>query len=456
VIAPQHPDPSARAPRSHRQFPIRLFPTAILLAFAMMALLLVAPALAQDETPPASDPNIWLIVETGGGQSLVRPLTVTLPISGLAALQSSGLDVTVAETDFGPAVCAIQGVGCPAEDCFCNANEFWNYSYWDGAVWVSYPVGAASSVITQTGALEGWRWGSFEGAQALSPAEAAAATAALEWLAAQQEVDGGYGSMGGAVESLFALGANDLAARDWQHASATRSLEQYSRFNQARFARSDVAAPGKLAVALASADACLSRGTVRPSATFDEATAAYAPSSGGHAWGILGTLASSEALPPGAVETLLAAQDAGGGWEWQPGFGPDSNTTSLAVQALAAAGEPLTSTAIISGLAYLRSTQQPDGGFAYDAVSGTGSDANSTSYAIQGLVAAGEDPAGAAWSVEGATPVDFLLSLQTEDGALEWQPGSGANAFATQQAVAALLRRPFPMAERPLERCRAQ
>ncbi|MGL4650307.1 MAG: prenyltransferase/squalene oxidase repeat-containing protein, partial [Caldilineaceae bacterium] len=197
------------------------------------------------------------------------------------------------------------------------------------------------------------------------------------------------------------------------------------------------------------------RGTVRVGATFDEATGAFGPSNGAHVWGMLGTLAVDELLPDAAVATLLAAQEAGGGWEWQPGFGPDSNTTSLAVQALVAAGEPVSATAVVSGLAYLKSTQQSNGGFAYDAVSGTGSDANSTAYVLQALAAAGETPTSAAWTVEGATAVDFLLSLQLEDGAFEWQAGSGANAFATQQVVAALLRQPYPIAVRPLERCRA-
>lgn len=428
-------------------------PVAALLLAVALLLLVVRPAAAQDDAPAA--PSAWVIVESGDGGAWVRPITSTLPVSGLVALQATGLELAVAETDFGPAVCAIEGVGCPADDCFCNDAEFWNYSYWDGTAWVGYPVGASSSVITQTGAAEGWRWGSFEGAQSVTPAEAAGAQAALNWLASQQE-DGGYGSMGSAVETMLAIGANGLDAANWQAAGATRSLEQFSRFNQARFARNDVAAPGKLAVALAGADACVSRATRLPPATFDAESAAFADTNGGHAWGILGTLAMSQTLPAGAVETLVAAQDAGGGWEWQPGFGPDSNTTALAMQALVAAGEPVTATAVVSGLAYLRSVQQEDGGFAYDAVGDFGSDANSTAYAVQAIVAAGEDPAGASWSVDGATPIGFLLSLQLEDGALEWQAGGGANAAATQQAVAALLRQPYPLAVRPLQRCLAQ
>jgi len=420
----------------------------------LLALVLATPAYAQEGEGTPGEPSAWILVETDAGRTFVRPMSATLPITGLAALQATGLDVAVAETSFGPAVCAIEGVGCPADDCFCNDAEYWNYSYWDGSAWVPYAVGASSAVITQTGAIEGWRWGGFEGGQALSPAEAESAQRALDWILAQQQADGGYGNMGGTIETLMAIGANGLTAGTWQSPDASRSLAIYSRYNQARFSRSDVAAPGKLAVALAAGNACISRGTVRPLARYSDETGAYGPSNAATIWGILGTLAMSETVPADAVATVFAAQDATGGWEWQADFGADSNTTSLAIQALIAAGEPMTSTAVVSGLAYLKSTQQADGGFAYDAVSGTGSDANSTAYVLQALAAAGEDPASEAWTVEGATPLTFMLGLQMEDGSFEWQPGTGGNLFATQQAVAALLRQPYPIAMRPLERCR--
>jgi hypothetical protein len=400
-----------------------------------------------------------VVVESGDGSSVVRPISVTLPLSGLAVLEATGLELTVVDAGFGPAVCAIEGEGCPADDCFCNPDAFWNYSYWDGEAWVSYPVGAATSVISQTGAVEGWRWGGFEAVQAVTPAEADAALRALDWLQAQQQEDGGMGSMGGAVETMMAMGANGITAAEWVAPESGRSLEHFGRYNQARFSRSDLAAPGKLAVALAAANACTSRGSVLPDARFDEESGAYGPSSGSNAWGILGTLAISRTVEPAALETLAATQDPSGGWEWQAGFGPDSNTTALALQALIAAGEPVTATTVVSGLAFLKSVQQEDGGFAYDVAGGYGSDANSTSYALQALAAAGEDPAADAWRAEGEdspSPVDYLLSLQLEDGALEWQADGGANAAATQQAVAALLRRPLPIAVQPVDRCRSR
>lgn len=439
------------SPRSRR-----LFSAALSLALLLLALL-VAPAFAQEGA--AEPPAAWIVVETGAGQTLVRPISATLPISGLAALQASGLEVEIAETDFGAAVCSIAGAGCPADDCFCNSEMFWNYGYWDGAAWVSYPIGASSTQITQTGAIESWRWGSFEGAPAVTPAEALAAQAALEWLAGQQAADGGFGNMGSSAETMIALGANGLSAADWQAPNATRSLEAYARAYQARWARTDPAAAGKLAVALSAVEACVWRWTKLPADFYDEETGTFGPSNGAHVWGILGTLAQGESVPVAALDALKAAQAPDGGWEWQPDFGPDSNTTALALQALITAGEPVTSTAVVSGLAWLKGLQQPDGGFAYDAAGGFGADANSTAYVIQALAAAGEEPAGDGWSLDGANPIAYLLSLQITEGAdagsFEWQAGTGANGFATQQSVAALLRQPLPIAQRALSLCGA-
>jgi hypothetical protein len=193
---------------------------------------------------------------------------------------------------------------------------------------------------------------------------------------------------------------------------------------------------------------------VKPSFYYSETLGAYSADAGFNAWGILGAAALGEEIAADAVTTLIDQQDASGGWEWQAGFGADSNTTAVAIQALIAAGQPVSATAIVDALAFLKTAQVASGGFVYDPrTPDYGADANSTAYVIQALLAAGEEPNGAAWAVDGLTPVRFLLGLQLADGSFEWQPNTGSNLMATAQAVPALLGQPYPVTVRDLEFC---
>jgi len=160
-------------------------------------------------------------------------------------------------------------------------------------------------------------------------------------------------------------------------------------------------------------------------------------------------------VPVTAVQYLRDAQQPNGGWEWQSGFGSDTNSTALAIQALVSSGESVTSSVIISALNYLKSAQNDDGGFTYDPNStwGTDSDTNSTAYVVQALLAAGQDPITGTWAVTSSNPISYLRSVQLPDGSLEWQKGYGSNQLATQQAVPALLGRPFPLKVADLSQC---
>jgi len=119
----------------------------------------------------------------------------------------------------------------------------------------------------------------------------------------------------------------------------------------------------------------------------------------------------------------------------------------LAIQALVAGGECLTSSNIVRGVDYLKSAQNNDGGFPYDPQSawGTDSDTNSTAWAMQALLAANQDLTDSKWIINGSNPISYLLSVQLPDGSFEWQKDTGANILATQQAVAPLLGQPFPL-----------
>ena len=191
-----------------------------------------------------------VVIQVGEQARTVRTVTFSDPISGLRALELSGVEFISVSPSFGPAVCSINRVGCPAEDCFCSMTRYWGYSFWDGAGWQAYPVGAGSSVISQTGAIEGWVWGAFGDPQ-VSPVSTLAAERGLAWLAAGQVITtGGYGSTGGAVETLLAIGANGLAGRDWRRTPGAPSLEEALLDGAAGYSRSSAAAAGKLGVAL--------------------------------------------------------------------------------------------------------------------------------------------------------------------------------------------------------------
>jgi hypothetical protein len=401
----------------------------------------------------ASQNRATVVVQFDTSARFARPITFTDPISGFKALALSGLAVEAIDTDFGPAVCSIEGVGCPVEDCFCS-DKFWGYSYWDGSAWQSYPVGAGSSVISQTGAIEGWRWGVFgESSVAVTPT--LQALDALGWLEAQQTIAGSFGSVAATLESMLAVGANGQRAAALRREPGGASVEAYISTVGRAYSRADAGAAGKLAVAVAAANACLPAGSVTPSSHYSLTLGAYSSATGSNAWALLGAIAISETVPSAAVDSVREQQLASGAWEWSPGFGEDTNSTALAIQALIAAGVPVSATEVVSGLAWLDAVQSADGGFPYAPGAEAVSDVNSTSYVLQALAAAGEDPTAARWTASGGHVLGYLATLQLADGSVEWMPGSGPNQLATQQAIPALLGQPHPVQVRVPDLCPA-
>ena len=71
------------------------------------------------------------------------------------------------------------------------------------------------------------------------------------------------------------------------------------------------------------------------------------------------------------------------------------------------------------------------------------SNAQSTAFAIQGIVAAGRNPRK--WR-RTRTPIDYLKSLQASDGSVRYSRTSTQTpVWVTAQALTALARRPFPV-----------
>jgi energy-coupling factor transport system substrate-specific component len=128
--------------------------------------------------------------------------------------------------------------------------------------------------------------------------------------------------------------------------------------------------------------------------------------------------------------------------------GPASgiDDTGAALQALVAAGRRGTKT-VRRAARFLAKRQNPDGG--YPLQPGGPSNAQSTAWAVQGLVAAGRTPdrqtRGGAKS-----PMAYLRALTTPSGKVRYSRTSAQTpVWVTAQAVAALARKPFPLAPVP-------
>lgn len=419
-----------------------------------------AEATSAEAAQASTGDQATLIVQLENERTLIRKVDFTAPISGLALLEQSDLDVVKADFSWGTAVCSIEGVGCPAEDCFCSENQFWSYLYWEDDSWIGYPVGPAQSVISTTNPVEGWQWGMGD-SSLLSPARVEAAHDALMWLRAQQVItDGSYASsVGASMESLMALGANHEDVDAWRAAPDAPSLVDFVRENGAEHSQGGVSEAGKLAVSLAAVEACWPADAMRPSDYYSPTLGSLHPDAGFLSWGILGTLALDEPVPTDSVEYLIDLALPEGGWEWSPEWGRDTNTTAIAMQALIAAGTPLTHSVIISGLGYLQEAHAPEGGFSYDPHGAWGNiaDANSTAYVLQALAALGPHAPDSELQAMIDAAVAFLVELQDENGALGWQVEQPApNMAATQQAIPALLGQPYPIRQVALPTCEGQ
>ncbi|MEW2434213.1 prenyltransferase/squalene oxidase repeat-containing protein [Streptomyces caniferus] len=155
---------------------------------------------------------------------------------------------------------------------------------------------------------------------------------------------------------------------------------------------------------------------------------------------------------PSAVKWLAGQQCADGSFtafRAAPGTpcdaktGRDTNQTAAAVQALAALGGH--GDTVRKAVDWLKSVQNDDGG--WSSMAGSASDANSTSVVIGALAAAGEKPGSVTSKKGGKTPYDGLLTfrLGCEEkegarGAFTFQlKGAAPNADATAAAATGAL-----------------
>jgi energy-coupling factor transport system substrate-specific component len=143
--------------------------------------------------------------------------------------------------------------------------------------------------------------------------------------------------------------------------------------------------------------------------------------------------------PPGRMLAWIARQqDSDGGFSFGTGGGAsDVDDTGAALEALGGG-----SRAAGRAVRFIRSQQNSDGGF--PSQPGADSNAQSTAWAIQGLIAAGVDPAGMRRG--GRSPFDYLTALIRPDGHVAYSSSSDETpVWVTAEALMALERKTLPL-----------
>jgi len=147
-------------------------------------------------------------------------------------------------------------------------------------------------------------------------------------------------------------------------------------------------------------------------------------------------LRSAGAAPPtNTMAWLLRQQDSDGGFSFATkGAGSDVDDTGAALEALSGQGGGANARAV----RFIDSQENSDGGF--PSQPGDPSNAQSTAWAIQGLLAAGVSFGSL------GRPLGYLRSLTTPDGHVRYSSGSDQTpVWVTAQAAMALAGKPLPL-----------
>ena len=145
-------------------------------------------------------------------------------------------------------------------------------------------------------------------------------------------------------------------------------------------------------------------------------------------------------IPQKAIAAIAGEQNPDGCWGWPIGGDvTDTDTTGMVIDALAGAGQA-DIPAVRQCISRLREIQNDDGGWELSGIyDDKVSNVDSTALVTQGLVAAGWDPEGPAFT-KNRTAVAALLAFQADDGSFWWRyDNAGTPLLGTQQAIQPLL-----------------
>ncbi len=282
-------------------------------------------------------------------------------------------------------------------------------------------IGAVGATLTAAGLILG---GTGLVARAATP-QTAQANAALRYLYSQVGSDGSVAPAfgpGATEDTVISVADNGYDPATLKSASTGTTTYHYlaaqastitTAGGAAKYVLAWIAAGKPAAIdgapVLAKLNTAAPGGYLQANGAFHSSTASMETANAySQSLAVLADFAAGVALPAHATEWLTCAQRTDGGFGYAINdaaatppascgdTASDSNSTAIVLQALARAGVTSTDSAATT---YLHSVQRSDGGFGFN--SGSASDPDSDGTVIQALVAIGEDPSGAAWTVTG-------------------------------------------------------
>jgi len=129
-----------------------------------VALLALALSLALVGVVAAVDTGtkqVGVVIAFPDGTAHTEIVTVPITATAFDVLKAAKINLVSQTSSFGPAVCSINNVGCPATNCFCDPKQFWAYYHLNGNAWAVAAEGA-SAHAPANGAVEGFVWSGMD------------------------------------------------------------------------------------------------------------------------------------------------------------------------------------------------------------------------------------------------------------------------------------------------------
>jgi hypothetical protein len=274
-------------------------------------------------------------------------------------------------------------------------------------------------------------------------------TLALNWLRSQQQADGSIHSFAISSWAVMAIASSQEDPKDWRNGGS--SIVEYIESNVGLLSSCSDYSRFLLSIVAAGVDPQTATrdgvDIVTKLESFYDGTQ-FGDSSliNDDYWAVMALVSAgvqtSDPMIQNTLSFIKANQNTTDhGWSWGAGQGSDVDNTAAAIMALIAASEPASSTFVASGLSYIKSKQTDTGGFSSFE---SGASAETDSWAIQAIVAAGQDPTSNDWTQNEKTAVDDVLSFQDGGGGFK-DPTGSPSAWTTSYAIPALLGKPYPI-----------